>query len=343
MKRRRFLELASTAPLVYLAAENVLHRDQFVLDTDRAILGEALPGIDSFITSSQNYSSALDNLASAYYSAYEKTRIVVEPCLDSNGDPSTCTKTESYWDEDRGITSHNKIFSWRRYHNNLASKAASLTKRNLVDATQLDKVEITQEGLPTGLAIGVSLTYAAEIAGLLGYEEATGLKDYDSERQTSRRSLFKMAASGLGALVAYTLRDNEDESRLQKENKLAEMRTIQVLNDETVFERYFDIPIEHLSDAVTANIDNLRRTFDNVRNSRVKAAYQKVTEAGSNFVKELDKGVSEELGIATRCGLLTDKIDNENNDLSPLLETLAVGGIMAAVIIPVEIINQRKR
>jgi len=341
MNRRRAIELASTIPLLVLAGENVLHREGYVLDVKKATLGEGLPELNRFVSLSNDYDNSLNHLVSAYYKAYRHSRTVSRPCFDSEGDLDTCIDTEYYWDGDENIVPHETVFSWRKNQNQLTTAAKFLAERNLVDANQLDKISITREGLPVGMAVGLVAVYGAEISGLLGYEEMAGF--YDSKEQISRRAFFKCAASLTGAATAYALRPSKEESRSQKEGELAQLKEIGNLGDDDSFTKYFGVSIGKLWGNIIDNANTLQTFHPKVEQTAVKRAYEEVLEKGSVFADLLERGVPEELTVATRCGLMTKAIDRVNKDSSPWLEALAVGGVMAAVLIPSEIINQKKR
>ncbi|HLD00218.1 MAG TPA: hypothetical protein VJC39_00565 [Candidatus Nanoarchaeia archaeon] len=342
--------LMSGMAMASLAAGSIFGREYPTLDTQKVELGEIIPPVQRFASLSDSYNTSLDNLYSAYKQAYQKTETVVVTCFDSEGKASTCIEEETYWDEDQGVPSHQRVYNWINYQDKVNEAAQLLVQENLVDARGLDKVTITDEGVPTGIAIGLVGIYGAEIGLLLGYEkiaERMGLIWSSSDKrkqnmQLARRIVLKSLASfATGVGVAYYVQNNQDESRSQLKQELKELEYIQKLNAEVSFAQYFGSGLNDMRSNVRETVSLLESTFSRVRKAKVHEAYENVIRTGTDFELLLSEGVSEDLGLAAQCGLVTRKIGEINRNFTPLLEALVAGGVLTAIILPGEIINQK--
>jgi len=378
--RRKFLarglELASTIPLIGVLGNNFLRsREYYSLDFSGAELKEDVENknvIQSLYSTQKSYSDSLENLASAYRDAYYKSRLVSYISIDSEGHPHTKFRTEYYWDEESGVPRKYEVNSWRARQSELSNKFQFLMNEQLVDISIIGNIKVEKRNasrLGQGIInLGV---YGIEIGLLLGYEEILSCLRYrgfkqktlsekvsemNTDSQINRRCFFKIGAALSGAITAGVIGEYNDNELGRGESKLKDnIRNSLNLSDissEQAIKDYFRISTTELVDIVRKDIDISENTLRNgVRKTKVKNSFKNVIEIGkthyNNLRHHLEGKVNPELAYIVKCGIATENLHNASSSQSlrantnVLLETLALGGTMAAVIVPLEIVNHK--
>ena len=178
----------------------------------------------------------------------------------------------------------------------------------------------------------------------------------DSERQINRRSFFKIGAALSGVITAGIIGGYNDNELKRGETKLKdEIKSSLNLSDissEQVFKDYFKLSPIEVIDLVSEDIKIIENTLINgVSNINVRNCFESVNNIGrthyQNLRNFLEGKVNSELAYVIKCAVATENLHNSSSsellkaNSGIILEALALGGTMAAVIIPLEIVNHK--
>lgn len=366
MNRRRFLarvvELASTLPLAGILVSNFLKsRDYYESNSSKAKLDEKSDVISPFCNMQNDFRNSLEQLYKEYKQAYYNSHIEPYPTIDPKGHVQIDMRTVWRWEEPRNVPDHRVISSWRDYQYSLFEKNNFLISSPLVDASKVRDIAIEKKQAgKIGQGVLNFGVYGAEIGLLLGYEELLAkardekVSEMNSDKQITRRSFFKVGAALAGACAAWKVgKYNENKlerGKLKLEKEINEAWDLGDSSAESSFKNYFQIGYKDLINQVRDNAAVSKNTLaENIREERVRDSFQNVAEQAEHYVSKLEEffsdGVPSDLGFIARCGSITKKLAQISSDekiyasSGILLEGLAVGGIMAAVLLPAEIIN----
>lgn len=234
----RAVELLSLTPAIIFAGigftkRNNYHRIDFPTATTQQFdeHKRALNILDGALAA---VNSDLQNLWSAYKRHYHQSRTETYVTIDSDGNPTTHTRTEYYWDVPRGLPQENIIESWRDSSQGLAKKINEVKSQPIFSfekesaKIKKEKANAFLEGLITAAVYGIPA------AALLGYEEAFeflsnshGSGTYLAEEGFTRRNFLKMGAALAGAVpVAYFMNEHAKESEKGMEKAKTQLERI---------------------------------------------------------------------------------------------------------------------
>ena len=374
--RRDFLargvELASTLPLAGLLVYNFLDsRSYYVVNSDKAVAIEK-PAAIGFCSLGNEFAASLENLCRAYKDEYYVTTVEPSTCINADGEAEFCLETTSDWEEPNNVPDHSVVFGWRDQQKKFQEGCLYLSSKPIVDGSRMDQITVDKKHTSKWFQrLSSAGVFGTEIALLLGYEEIGAHFSYNgyrislsekvhninTESQIRRRSFFKVSAALAGAGAAYALSQHNQRKAIEGKNELeAEIKTllgqVNVSNSES-FRRYFHTTPEKLITNTTNYANKSKEIIgNNIASSKVTAAFHNVVSAGEKYFKELERffktGVPNELATLTTYGHITRKLDGSssqnklNTSLGLVLEGLAVGGTMAAILIPAEYINSKK-
>lgn len=365
----RALELIATAPLISILATNFSRKREYSkANYDKAVNSEKAEMLPEFFAESNKFTASLETLADSYNSAYYVAHTGVRVVPTKNG-VSLQTYTYYRWEEPQNIPQHEKIFSWQEFQTKFNDRLKYIAEQPLIDEKKLDKISIETKTPARLQQAGLNvLIYGTEIIGLLGYEEAVAalcdeqdimtwserIKRMNTPAQISRRSVFKIGAAMAGATAAYlTGKYNTrktEEGKEQLEKQIAGIAREAKIAPEDAFSRYFEIPsktaIQNVQ-IITAESEAALNT--GIEKKIVAQAFEQVKRTGQTYLEYLNKTIGQEipesLHTALRYGHVTKELQKSANsqaeiaDLGILLEGAIVGGTMAAILVPFEIIN----
>ncbi len=368
----RIVELASTVPLAALAWYNLQRRRTYhEVDMSGALQVEEDHVLSDLAAAESPWAGSLNTVSRQYRAAYHKSRVETYMGTDSKGHMKIKTRTVYYWDEPAGLPSHTTIEHHRSRAATLEERCKHLASIKSIDPALANNLVVKQNQNSTTFdgvtTVGV---YGLLIAGLLGYEEAHAAIAHEGERTTikervmqdntpaqlTRRSFLKIGATLAGAMVAYGVRSHNDE--VCDEGK----KTLKAGIDNTiaktdvppgvVFSQYFGkSPADIIVDVDTAVQDAESALTRGVAHQGVRDAFTNVVTVGKAHAAQLRTtfadGVPNDMGQAMAYALATESLEQQSGDAGSraktglLLEGLAVTGVMAAVLVPGEIVNKK--
>lgn len=336
-------------------------RDYYESNSSKAKLDEKSDVISPFCNMQNDFRNSLEQLYKGYKRAYYNSHIEPYPTIDPKGHVQIDMRTVWRWEEPRNVPDHRVISSWRDYQYSLFEKNNFLISSPLVDASKVRDIAIEKKQAgKIGQGVLNFGVYGAEIGLLLGYEELLAkardekVSEMNSDKQITRRSFFKVGAALAGACAAWKVgKYNENKlerGKLKLEKEINEAWDLGDSSAESSFKNYFQIGYKDLINQVIDNAAVSKNTLaEDIREERVRDSFQNVAEQAEHYVSKLEEffsdGVPSDLGFIARCGSITKKLAQISSDekiyasSGILLEGLAVGGIMAAVLLPAEIIN----
>lgn len=334
-----------------------------------------MPSVVKFNSLHSEYTNSLDALCSAYNSEYLKAHLRTGIRVGYKGRISTYIYTVHEWEEPSNVPKHGSVFEWQHAQNEIVKRSQNVASKQLIDCSKANNVRIIKENArdSSGKAMLNIVIYGTEIGLLLGYEEVWANVSYEgwdrisseqtlrminTSTQISRRALFKIAASLAGAATAYTLSTrNMAETEKGSDTLRRELQIIPQLMQATPaysFERYFGTSALQHRQRVNNVVLVARQTLqDNIQNEKVRQTFENLVVQGQKYSEELSQffinGVPQDFADMTNAAVATENIEKicKQNKVSPnlniLIEGLVVGGIMTAVLIPAEIINNTLR
>ncbi|MBW3015456.1 hypothetical protein KY330_03475 [Candidatus Woesearchaeota archaeon] len=378
MKLARILEFAATIPLIGFMYDNFYtSRNYYEAQLMQATVLEIPAPVKEFCTSRRTLQHSIEQLAEAYDDEYYNPYTTTESYMDFEGNFKTRTVTKYRWEEPSNIPDHSVIYESRDTGRDLASKCDRIMQKPIIDENKLREIEIINKTHSKGAQGAANLVLGGGcVALLLGYEEIYAhlevpsydygyhkpktlddkMNEINSEEQITRRSLLKIPAALAGAFCAYKLKEHtKQECERGKEdlrkNISTLLRRVEDYTPEQAFQTYFGQgPALHI--AHTKKIHNLaQKTAPKVKEHKVQSAFYKVTAASNSYLNQCTRlfsaGVPKELALASKFGLISNAIENLNNQYnaaagaSILLENMAIAGVMAAIIIPGELWNSK--
>ena len=375
--RRRFiargLELLSAVPLVGLLVSNSVKQNSYYeADLAPAMSDPTSPLAGNLRELQAQYTQKVRDVAQAHRDAYYRSHVETYPSMGADGNMTLETRVVYRWEEPSNIPNHAVIDRWRRNQIDLARKLSFVAGQPVLDIEKTRSIRLTEEQISRlDQTVFNTAIYGGEIALLLGYEEAIAAITYDgyekkplqekvamrsTEQQIGRRSLFKIAAALGGAFVAYQIGkgrgDQTKESGDRLETILDDAEQHTTRTPETSFERYFQVTPQQLISTVQSNVALANKTLQSgVDDKKVRASLQALAHNGNSYVAELQRtfseGVPAELGKVAEGGALLNALTQTNSQnrsqatTSTLLEALAVGGTMAAILVPAELVNKK--
>jgi len=347
-------------------ANAITHHDYAVIDSSRAVSAEnRFPELSSFEGRLEHVCHALSTLASCYELAYEKTRLVPKTWIDSEGDVHFTIERQKYWDEEQNVAKHEVI-------DQLEAQVGSYVDqiKQLKDPTLIDRAKVSELLVETRSTSGVfqagssAVLYGAALAGLMGYEEALGLRESygDQARQDAeskeqyRRGFIKVIALGAGLVTAGGVGRKIDarleHGRTNLERVIDTAKTQAELVSASAFRGYF----QNSPEAMIGEIARIRHGFERslqlgVGDRGVREAMKSVVKRCQTCEEEMKKmfadGVPQGLGDLCAGAIITKTISDARNTESftggaaVVVDGLAVGGAMAATVVALELVNQR--
>jgi len=378
-KRRRLLakgiEMAAAMPLIGVLANNFLKsRNYSQVDNSEALVYEKPDTLKQFYNLQHSFRNSLTRLYEEYDQAYYVSHLETRISTDSKGNMTTTMVTVWDWEEPRNVPNHRVISSWRDYQDQITNKTQFLVSNPLIDINKLDNLRVyDKEANKFGQAVLNIGIYGAGTGLLLGYEEILAslrhpghfgrnmflsdkVREMNTDKQISRRSFFKVGAAIAGVGVAYKVGKNNQEKlgqgREKLENEIEKSNSFGDVNPDTAFQSYFMATPNSLINKAENCVNTLKSTLlSRVKNKRVRGAFEGVVRQGEQYAQSLRQyfadGVPFELGFISKCAKTTNAIEDISSEQRTgagcgiLLEGLAAGGVMAAILVPAEIINNK--
>lgn len=380
LSRRRMLarsaELASVVPLGVLAYQDFTRsREVHQYDMSKAKMAEnPIAGdkmITDFFNKQTNYTRAVDELYSVYDDEYYKSRVVINPSVDSQGDVTMDYDTEYYWDVPGNLPDESEIGSWINRNSAINGKINYVSQNKLVDINLLKNIAIkAKEGNTTAQKIIAGFIYTAQIGLLLGYEEVIcqlekpsyqsfkqAFNESQTKKQENRRSFFKVGAALAGAFVAGYINRGIDENiksgREKLEDSLAKAKNNAKKNGETAINSYFNNSLDGIINSTDSQLlvveDTLKKR---INENNVRNAFSRVLACGRELNKSIralkeNRASMDNLQNVSKAAEITQNLEKASSleerkaSLGIILEGLGVAGVMAAILIPAEIYNRK--
>ncbi|MBS3085095.1 hypothetical protein J4225_00205 [Candidatus Pacearchaeota archaeon] len=373
------IELVATLPLIGVVVDNFIKsRIYYEADISKATFVNNKESVKQFANIQEDFDKTLAQLISSYKKEYYKSHIQTYPSLDSQGNVTIKNRIVWDWEEPKSIPDHKVIYSWQNQQSDLASRAHFLISQPLVDKNKLEVITIDKKESNRTLQAVLSIViYGAEIGLLLGYEEIIAtVKYYESYQhrcislsekveemntadQINRRNFFKIFAAFTAAGVAEKIRGYNakrlEEGKSKLETTLENEKAIVARNKthkDKYFQRYFQTNPKELIKNVNEEVFVAKEALEKgVKDVNVRNSFQSFVTKAEDYAKNLEEffsnGVPQELELISECEHITrtlNKVTSQQKNYattSVLLESLAVGGTLAAVLIPAEIINSK--
>lgn len=370
----KLIEIASVGPLVYLIANNFMESKQYDEIMFDDTINTNTPGeVRALNSITKDICNALDTLYNKHHDEFRESRQVVTYGTDDEGNLTTDWDTEYYWDEPSNIPDNYQISSWQNHYNGIHKKTNFLANHKLVDPNKVDSINIDKkESDKTVQGIISGVVYGTEIVLLLSYEEFIAkaqensyynrgksmkqlVEETNSPAQIKRRSFFKVGAALTAGFVASKISNYNEERAVEGKKDLEktveeirEMKYKPVTSEET-FSKYFGKTALELKREV-ANLKNVAHSSA-IKSSQYRGvtyAYSNLERVCDNYLQSFDtifaSGIKRDFKDILTGATITEQIEENktsiNTNLGVFLETLAVGGTLAAILTPAEYINK---
>ncbi len=369
----RGLELMSTLPLIGILYSNFKNsRIHYGINTQEATSSKNTQIIDKFKNIGQGFSESLENLSQDYNSQFHTTELEFKTYVGYDGKMKSGLKPVTKWREPDNVPNHNRVSSWKNNKDDLNSKLSYLQSHPLLDKDKLRGIYINEEKMGAlSQSFLNTVLYGGELALLLGYEEIMAMFSYsgpnaslkekveatNTTEQIKRRNFIKICGATAGTLTAlhlknkYTIKTDNQVGELRENIQDAKQIVINTPANEA-YKLYFGNTPTGLIKEVGGILQEVDSSLKSgVENEQVKASLGEFYENGVTYLTDLEgffkDGIPEDFGQIVKLGHATktlEKISKEQRKGSTtdfVLESLIVGGAMASIIVPGEIVNKK--